>query len=200
MEKQNEPKTGLAKARWRIALGTCVVRSIVLTVLILTGLTASTWAQEVSIPDPGLNAAIRDVLQKPTGPLTQQDMLSLTNLIASSRDVASIDGLEAASNLTVLGLFNNHLTNFTLPNGLTNLTVLNLGLNSITQCSLPGGLTKLDTLFLGGNELSDFTLPAGMTRLTKLDLSANGLTSVMIPADATNLVNVLIFANQLTNV
>lgn len=40
--------------------------------LVLTGFTTSGLAQEVSVPDPGLNAAIRDALQKPTGPLTVQ--------------------------------------------------------------------------------------------------------------------------------
>ena len=43
--------------------------------------------EEVSIPDPGLNAAIREALEKPNGPLTEQDLLSLTNLNASNRNV-----------------------------------------------------------------------------------------------------------------
>jgi len=34
----------------------------------------------VSIPDPGPNAAIREALQKPTGPLAEQDLLNLTVL------------------------------------------------------------------------------------------------------------------------
>ncbi|PYV34767.1 MAG: hypothetical protein DMG09_20710, partial [Acidobacteria bacterium] len=61
-----------------------VIRPFVLTLLILANLAASTVAQEVSIPDPGLNATIREVLQKPIGPLTEQDLLSLTNLNARS--------------------------------------------------------------------------------------------------------------------
>src|SRR5678816_2059008 len=82
------------------------------------------WAQDVSIPDPGLNAAIREALQKPAGPLTQQDLLSLTNLSARNRNVKSIVGLEAALNLTSLDLHSNHLTNFALPGTLTNLSYL----------------------------------------------------------------------------
>ena len=57
-----------------------VVQPLVLTLLFLTSFVASTLAQEVSIPDPGLNAAIREALQKPNGPLTEQDLLSLINL------------------------------------------------------------------------------------------------------------------------
>src|SRR5262245_59554900 len=98
--------------------------SIRLTVATLLGLTfcvASTQAQTVSIPDPGLNAAIRDALQKPSGPLTEQDMLSLTNLNASRRNISSIAGLETARNLISLELQINRLTSFALPNTLTNL-------------------------------------------------------------------------------
>jgi internalin A len=86
-------------------------------------------AQTVSIPDPGLNAAVRSALQKPTDPLTAQDLLSLTNLDASRRNVRSLDGLEAALNLASLNLEINQLTNFSVATQLTNLSVLNLGVN-----------------------------------------------------------------------
>jgi len=189
-------------------------------ILHLTSIVAS--AQEVAIPDPGLNAAIRETLNKPTGSLTEQDMLSLTSLSAIGRGISSVQGLEVARNLSVLDLdsnsltnfavasaltnlntlvlFNNHLTNFVLPNGSAKLNFLDLGFNSLVQCSIPGGLTNLDTLFLEGNRLTTFALPAGLTALTKLDLAGNGLTSFALRADMTNLVTVLIFANQLTNV
>ena len=61
-------------------------------------------AQEVNIPDPGLNAAIRDALQKPIGPLTETGLLSLTALNASGRCINSVEGLQAARNLTSLDL------------------------------------------------------------------------------------------------
>src|SRR6266536_1009044 len=85
---------------------------LVLTLLALTSFVHSTLAQEVSIPDPGLNAAIRAALQKPVGPLTEQDLLSLTNLNARNQSVKSIVGLEAARNLVSLDLEINRLTNF----------------------------------------------------------------------------------------
>ena len=153
------------------------IRLLVPTLLALTSFIASTPAQDVSIPDPGLNAAIRAALQKPTGPLTEPDLLSLTNLNAEGRSITSVDGLESArhliglsldsnsltnfaladalTNLERLTLFNNHLTNFVLTSGTPNLTVLDLGFNSLAQCSLPDGLTNLDILFLEGNQLTN---------------------------------------------
>src|SRR5262245_27276224 len=80
--------------------------AIVLT-LALTSFIASAIAQEVIIPDPGLNAAIRQALEKPNGPLTETDLLGLTNLIADARNITNLAGLEAARNLTALSLQSN---------------------------------------------------------------------------------------------
>ena len=90
----------------------------------LTGFATSAMAQEVTIPDSGLNAAIREALNKPVGPLTEQDLLVLTNLNASSRNVSNIVGLDAARNLVSLNLQINHLANVSLPGTLIHLLVL----------------------------------------------------------------------------
>ena len=169
-----------------------IIRPLVLA--LLTILVSSTFAQEVPVPDPGLNAALREALQKPAGPLTEQDMLSLTVLSACCRGISSIQGLETARNLTILDLhsnslincvvpnsltnlhiidlFQNQLTSFVVPAALSNLTIVDAAFNSLTQCSLPNGLKDLDTLFLEGNQLTNFTLPQGLSRLTQLDLPA----------------------------
>src|SRR5262249_6734664 len=84
------------------------------------------------VPDPGLNAAIRAVLQKPVGPLTAQDLFVLTDLDASNRRVKSLQDLEAAVNLTTLSLRSNRLANLSFPDRLTNLFELDLSLNALT--------------------------------------------------------------------
>ncbi len=187
----------------------------------MTSLLVPALAQEVAIPDPGLNAAVRTALQKPVGPLTDQDLLSLNLLSAGGRSITNVQGLEAArnlgildldanaianfpiagalTNLTILDLFQNQLTGFTLSNAIPKLNILDLAFNSLSQCSLPAGLTNLDTLFLEGNVLTNFNLPAGLTKLTQLDLTDDRLTRFTLPADVTNLVTFLCFANQLTN-
>jgi hypothetical protein len=48
----------------------------VLQIVALTGVIGSTLAQEVSIPAPGLNDAIRGALGKPGGPLNERDLLT----------------------------------------------------------------------------------------------------------------------------
>ena len=100
--------------------------------LISTAIIVSARGQEVSIPDPGLNAAVRETLQKPVGPLTKQDMLGLTSLNAGNRNITNAAGLDAARNLVGLLLYSNHLTDFSLPGGLTHLAFLDLTGNQLT--------------------------------------------------------------------
>jgi len=51
-------------------------RPLVLAFLCLVNFpVAPSRAQEGSIPDPGLNAALRLALQKQSGPLTEQDLM-----------------------------------------------------------------------------------------------------------------------------
>jgi internalin A len=100
----------------------------------------SARAQEVSIPDPGLNAAIHQALQKPSGPLTESDLLSLTNLPAGSRNISSVKGLEAARNLRILDLDSNSLTNSRsasrlLFSAVPPLTDTDLGFRVVLECS-----------------------------------------------------------------
>jgi len=61
-----------------------------LIALTLIGHAAPTLAQEVSISDPGLNAAIRAALQKPTGRLTETDLLVFDYLSAVVSNAARV--------------------------------------------------------------------------------------------------------------
>ncbi len=176
-----------------------VIRPLILTILALTSFTASTQAQEVSIPDPGLNAAIRAALQRPTGPLSEQELLDLTNLDASSRDIRSLEGLEAARNLSVLNLQSNQLANLTFPNGLTNLNILDLSFNPLTNCTFPSGLTNLTSLIIEASSLSSLTLPADLRSLDSLLLERNQLTNLNLPTNLTHLDYLSLAQNGLTN-
>lgn len=198
-----------------------MVRTIICVVaaLLFAGCIETVSAREVQISDPGLNAAIREALQKPSGPLTDADLLGLTNLSAGNRGIQTVEGLEAARNLSILDLDNNSITNFSIAEALTNLTILDLfknqlagftlsnalpklhildvAFNSLAECSLPGGLTNLDTLFLENNQLTKIALPPGLSRLTQLDLSGNALTNLTLPPEMTELTALFLAGNPL---
>jgi formylglycine-generating enzyme required for sulfatase activity len=167
--------------------------------LALACVISSTSAQEVSIPDPGLNAAIRSALHIPTMPLTVQDLLTLTTLDASRRNVKSTVGLEAARNLVSLNLQENQLTNFSIPTTLTNLSVLDVSANPLTDLSPPSGLTKLTSLTAEGCSLTNLILPVTLIGLTNLDVEGNNLASFNLPASLTGLVSLDLGFNSFTN-
>jgi formylglycine-generating enzyme required for sulfatase activity len=188
--------------------------------LAVGGFMAAAVGQTVSIPDPGLNAAVREALQKPTGPLTPPDMLRLTVLNAHDRNITSLTGLEAASNLStlllqgnhlrdcdlsawpnlaVLDLANNSLTNVTLSGGATNLFSLILADNGLTRLALPADLPRLEELDLSNNQLGSLELPPRLTGLGTLNLGFNGLTNFFLPAGLTNLDILRLSGNALTN-
>jgi formylglycine-generating enzyme required for sulfatase activity len=176
-----------------------VIRLLVLILLVVTNLVAPTLAQEVSIPDPGLNAAIREALQKPSGPLTEQDLLSLTDLSAESRNISNLQGLDAAHNLRTLDLHSNHLTNVSFPSGLTNLNLLDLSSNPLTSLALSDDMTNLTVLKLFSDQLTDLTLPGELRSLTTIDLEKNQLTTLTVPAELTSLIALDLENNLLTS-
>ena len=118
--------------------------------LVPTAFIAAALAQEVTIPDPALKAAVWQQLGKPlpVGSLTEHDMMKLTQLSAPRAGVKSLAGLGAAHNLTALYLDGNELTSLTLPSGLTNLTTLALRINQLTSLVLPGDIKSLTTLLV----------------------------------------------------
>jgi len=173
------------------------IRPLLAAQLVLAGFTAA--AKDVFIPDSGLNAAIRETLQKPNAPLSQQDLLSLTSLNASGRRVSSLEGLQEARNLTVLNLQSNRLATLSFPAGLTRLSVLDLSFNPLTNCIFPLGLTNLSGLAIEEASLTSLTLPADMTGLNNLDLFGNQLTNFTLPAGLTNLSFLDLDENRLPN-
>ena len=161
---------------------------------------------ENEIPDKNLMKAIKEELG--VSKITDKNILNLTILDASDRNISSIAGIKYAKNLESLNLSENHLTIIdpgTFDN-LTNLHELNLYHNQladinpktfkglanlqtlwITDNQLttigPGtfdGLANLQELYLGYNQLKniDPMIFNGLTKLQKLDLSDNQLTSL----------------------
>jgi hypothetical protein len=173
---------------------------IELTALDVIGYDLVETPHEGLVPDPGLNAAIRAVLQKPVGPVTEQDLLVLTNLDASNRHVRSLQDLEAARNLVSLDLHSNRLSNLTIPFTLTKLSQLNLSFNPLlVNCLVPDGLTNLDRLLIASSQLNNLKLPADLTTLSLLDLHGNRLTSFSFPTNLALLDNLNLNGNQLSS-
>ncbi|HOH29353.1 MAG TPA: SUMF1/EgtB/PvdO family nonheme iron enzyme [Candidatus Hydrogenedentes bacterium] len=120
-----------------------------------------TWAAgDVSIPDPGLESAIRDELGLgPTDPITETALAGITHLYAKARGIVDLTGLEYCTRLREMTLENNQISDLTPLQGLTSLTWLVLSQNCISDLSSLLGLTYLEDLYIKYNPLNevDFT-------------------------------------------
>ena len=74
----------------------------------------STQTDAIEFADANLEAAVREALDRPSGPLTAADLAALTVLDASDRGIESLAGLEHATALQDLAL-RRHVGNFVAP-------------------------------------------------------------------------------------
>src|SRR4030043_1330031 len=97
---------------------------LVITLMLVLGLCAAgplgCGNPVVVIPDAGLQAAIREALNKPQGDLYASELAWLPDLDASGRGIKDLRGLEYCTNLTVLGLSDNQISDVSLLAKLTN--------------------------------------------------------------------------------
>lgn len=164
----------------------------------LFGLNLVAFAQEVSIPDPNLAAAVRKAFSlPPEEPITQQLMLELTKLTAQRAQISNLTGLEHATNLTNLNLNSNQISDISALSELTQLKVLSLGSNQITDISPLAGLTELRTLWLSSNQINDISALIELTRLENLFLGSNQISDISPLTDLTKLEYLSLFSNQI---
>ena len=135
----------------------------------------------MTIPDANLRAAIEVALGKAKGEaITKGEMETLRHLNAKNAGIRDLTGLEFATNLKVLGLYDNRITDVSALSGLTNLTELHLSFNQIIDVSALAGLTNLRILYIGNNQITDVSALAGLTNLRHLDLKQNPLNASSI--------------------
>ena len=100
---------------------------------------------EVSIPDANLKAAINQQLAKQTGSqraddaaVTEDDMASLTELVAENAGITDLTGLEKAVNLETLDLSGNDLSNTVraFGNNLKRISMPYLAQIDMSDCNL----------------------------------------------------------------
>ena len=171
-----------------------------LFLLVCFSISVTATAQTVDIPDPNLRAAIEAELGKAPGDtITTDQMATLTQLEARYVNIRVLTGLEHATNLTFLGLWDNSIADISPLAGLTNLTSLSLWDNSISDISPLAGLTQLTTLELVHNSISDISPLAGLTQLTTLNLVDNSISDISPLARLTQLTTLNLVDNSISD-
>ena len=175
-----------------------LVLSVVATLLI-----SQAAAQVVEIPDPNLESAIRETLNIPdNSPITQQEMLRLTELNARQKQIADLTGLEYAINIRSLILPHNNISNLNPLVNLTKLDHLGLWVNPISDLSPLQNLTQLRGLDLAGCHISDLTPLSQLIRLQWLTLQwqqDTWITDITPLANLTNLRDLRLSGNRIVD-
>ena len=185
------------KLSWNLL---ALLLSLIIASTVMTPLTA--WAVDVNFPDPNLEAAIREELNKPEGPITDDELAKLTGLDASERGISDLTGIEYCINLKFLNLGYNQITDIRPLSALTKLQGLVLWVNRITDLSPLSNLTNLENwLNLEVNQITDISSLSGLTKLKSLSLGANQIGNNISPLiGLTNLQSLGLRDNQMSDI
>ena len=144
----------------------------------------------VHIPDPNLRAAIAESLGKnPNAPITVEEMERLGPVLdAWNRSIRDLTGLQFATNLTWLNLFDNQVSDLSPIAGLINLSVLKFSRGNVSDLSPLTGLINLKELrFIRENNISDLSPLAGLINLEYLRFSDGKVSDISPLAGLVNL-------------
>ncbi|MBU0984263.1 MAG: leucine-rich repeat domain-containing protein, partial [candidate division Zixibacteria bacterium] len=154
----------------------------------------------VTIPDTGLQAAIRDRISKPSGDILKSDLTGITDLPADDRAIADLTGLEYCENLIMLNIIGNNVSDLSPLTNLSQLTQLHAGQNVISDITPIAGLSGLTWLRLNENQITDISSLAGLTALTELDLQANSIESLSAVSALTSLESLNLSYNNIRDI
>lgn len=156
-----------------------------LAVFLVSG--AAGNAVEVTFADPIIEARVRFLIGKPTGPIQDTDLVGvgLTTLDLPQFNISNLSGLEFLLDLTVLRLPDNAISDLSPIAWLTELRTLDLANNDVQNLSALEDLAKLETLDLSGNGITDISRLGGLRNLRALDLSDNEIVAIQPIANMT---------------
>ena len=129
--------------------------------------------EPVQFTDTQLEQCVRTALQSPDGELSPDALAQLTHLECQDMDIASVAGLQHATALVELSLWENAITDIGPLANLTQLQDVQLGNNEIADVSPLSGLASLRRLGLANNHVASLQPLAGLTALTWLNLDRN---------------------------
>ncbi|MDE0688743.1 MAG: dockerin type I domain-containing protein [Candidatus Poribacteria bacterium] len=169
-----------------------------LMVFLMFPLTAP--AQNVTIPDDNLRAAIAATLGKePNSQITRADMRRLTRLDAHNRDITDLTGLEFATNLDDIRANDNLIEDLSPLEGLTRLDVVEFRHNVISDLSPLAGLINLERLIVPDNLISDLSPIAGLDALREIGVSNNAISDFSPVSGLTKLENIWLSENPIAD-
>ncbi|MCL2004178.1 MAG: S-layer homology domain-containing protein [Oscillospiraceae bacterium] len=166
--------------------------ALALVLALVPAVTASDTV--ITFPDANFEAAVRELIGKPTGDILTSDVSEITWLSVDGREIEDLTGIEYFTALTYLWVDNNQLTTLDLRQN-TALTDLQAVNNQLTTLDLSNN-TVLTWLEVRRNQLTTLDL-SNNTVLTWLEVRRNQLTTLDLSRN-TALTGLNVSNNQLT--
>ncbi|MDH4269340.1 MAG: leucine-rich repeat domain-containing protein [Dehalococcoidia bacterium] len=196
------PASGYGFANWTGDVDTVGDVNAASTNITMNGdysITANFAQEPVAFPDANLEAAIREAIAKPTGPIYPSNLRWLNILPAAYRRIANLAGLEYCTSLMMLNLADNQISDISPLTNLRGLIDLNLKGNQISDIS-PLANLDLASLRLDANQISDISPLANLTGLIILYLNYNWISDISPLANLTSLTRLLLRNNQISDI
>ena len=156
--------------------------------------------QVVNFPDPNLEQAIREAIDKPTGDIYQSDLLGLIELDANEQDITNLEGIQYCQDLKQIWLGANQIADIIEVSGLDKLTHLGLWGNRIADLSALSGLVNLYGLYIHSNEIIDISPLSSLGNLTQLNIANNQIADISPLFGLVNLSWLNISTNQIADI
>ena len=128
--------------------------------------------------DPGLEAAVRDELGRPTGLLDRDSIAAIEILLADERNIESLRGIECLVGLKRLGIDGNRLSQLDPLATLTGLESLTFDDNDVSDLSPLSALLNLRALAFRRNKISDISPLRRFESLSGLIAFGNQIVSI----------------------
>lgn len=168
----------------------------------------------VVFPDKNLEAVIREEIGQPFKPLHSGGLKKITELDATGKGITSLEGMQYLTNLTVLHLEDNQISDVSPLAGLRKLRTLNLRRNGITDLrkanfealsAVPLKKLNLDYnvhLAESGQHiwLTDISVLSSFTSLTELTLSQNHVSDIAPLSQLPNIKVLILDRNLITDI
>lgn len=134
--------------------------------------------KSVYFSDVRLEELIRDMIDKPTGEIKEEEIADITELKAGNRGIKKLDGIENLVNLEELDLWKAEISDISLLANLNKLVYLRLSKTGVTDLTPLKELSNLEELYLQEIPATDLTSVGKLKSLKMLYLEKTKFDSL----------------------
>ena len=154
---------------------------------------------DVIFPDPALEAVIRDLINKPAGPIYPDDLTDIDMIEAESLGIVDLTGLASCPAVWRLNLTSNSISDLSPLVGMASLHTLGVGNNMISDLTPLGQIPTLRFVGVGQNQIDDLSPLAAIGDLEALSCAENQVSDLTPLAGLIHLHYLYMNGNQIAD-